>query len=436
MCWQIVSRMTLAIGMIGQSSCTCIVLPTDARQTAAGCEVETSVTSLDEGNSQVPLSENHANVMQRLERVSELDLVGHPSPLIGLLWLIEDEEGGEDAGWNIPVKVDRHALIRNGIRLEELSSRGRSTGGLRAGGVSRRSSLRFVLSANGLAYYVDDAHLVVTTKEIARAKWLEKLPKPKLETLVNGSITERRDAAFALGFWHVDPDDWAEPLASALTNTDRDVSFDVAYALGEMGPQAEKAIDALLKCLKSEDLTLREAAVFAVGKIGPKATTGLLALIDDRDSEVAIAAAKSLGVMGSVGKEAIPRLIEAAKRHNNNEELCARIATSIAAIDLGDAIPKLCQLLKSKQTGIRAFAADTIAEIGPPAQSCASGLLPLLTDPAIRSRIAAAHALSRIDLPEDFPTDALEAAAKDEDRHVSLWAQEALQVIKSKRKVE
>jgi HEAT repeat protein len=430
MCWQVVFNAIFAIGTMGQASCPSIVIKTDANPATAGCEVALPRTSAADAGSQVALSENHASIMRRLERMSDLDLVGHPSPLIGLLQLVRIEEGGDFNGWNIPVIEDRQALRRCGIRLEDLISSGFNTGGLRAGGVNRRSSLRFVLGVSGLAYYVNDKHLVVTTKEIARAKWLGELPKPKLDVLKHGSVPERRDAAFALGFWRLDPEVCVEPLVKALTDTDRDVCFDAAYALGEMGPAADKAIGDLLKLLKSEDLTRREAAVFALGKIGPKATKGLLALIDDSDSAIAIAAAKSVGVMGSVGKGAISGLIEAAQRHSNNEELCGKIATSIAGIDLGDAVPKLRELLKSDQAGVRSFAADTIAEIGPPGQSCASELLPLLTDPIIRVRIAAAYALARIDLPGDFPTDALEAASRDEDEHVRFWAKAALRTIK------
>lgn len=430
---QIIILALFAIGTIGLCSCSPIVFKTDESSATVGSEVESPRTSDDDAGSQVALAESHTTILRRLERVSDLDLIGHPAPMIGLLQLIRFEEGDDFNGWNIPVIEDRQALMRHGIRLDELVSSGLSTGGLRAGGVRRRSSLRFVLDASGLAYYVNDTHFVVTTKEIATAKWLGELPKPKLDVLRNGSVAERRATTFALGFWHLDPEVWVEPLVRALTDTDRDVCFDAAYALGEMGPPADKAVGGLLRLLKSKDLTLREAAVFALGKIGPKATTGLLALIDDPDSAIAVAAAKSVGVMGSVGNAAISGLIEGAQRHSDNEELCERIASSIAAIDLGDAVPKLRELLRSDQVGVRSFAASTLAEIGPPGQSCAADLLPLLTDSTIRVRIAAARALAQIDLPEDFPTDALETAAKDNDRHVSLWAQKALRAIKSRK---
>jgi HEAT repeat protein len=428
MYWQIIFWTIFALGTIGESSCSPIVIKTNATPATAGCEMESPTSPAEKDAPQAPPAQNHVNVMGRLDRVSKLDFLGHPAPLKGLLWLIEHKEGDEFAGWSIPVTVDRQALMRHGIRLDELV-----LSELRAGGVRRRSSLRFVFGVSGLAYYVNNENLVVTTKEIARAKWLGELPKPRLKSLGTGSVAERRDVAFALGFWRGDPDVWVNPLVQALTDTDRDVRFDVAYALGEMGPTAEKAIVDLLKLLKSEDLTLREAAVFALGKIGPKATTGLLKLIDDPDSAIAIAAAKSVGVMGSVGNQAIPGLIKAATRHIDNEELCDRIATSIAAIDLGDTIPKLRELVKSEEAGIRSFAATTIAKMGPLGQSCASDLLPLLTDPKVRVRIAAAYALASIDLPSDFPTIAIQAAVKDSNEYVRAWSRHALRVIKSNK---
>lgn len=360
-------------------------------------------------------------IFAELSRTSELDLTGHPAPYGGLVLMLGFREG-----WNLNAVTDEPALAKQGIHLFEVHPYNE----LRAGGVSRRTSLRFVLDTVGAAYYVDDQRLVVTTKQIARVQWLSQLKAPQPAGLRSPSVAERRDTAFAAGFWHLDPDVWVEPLCSALADSDREVSFDSAYALGEFGPQAANAIGPLIGLLKSKDLTLREAAVFALGKIGPQATDRLLGLLNDTDSGIAVAGAKAFAVMGSVGKRAVPRLVEAAELHAEQVDVCDSISVAISMIDPTGAIPTLRKLLTALNADVRAFAANTIAEIGRPARSCGKDLLPLLTDPSTRVRIAAARALSQIDLPPDFPTKELEAATTDPNEHVKLWAKSAIHRIR------
>lgn len=233
----------------------------------------------------------------------------------------------------------------------------------------------------------------------------------------------------------MDPEVWVEPLAIALNDDDRQVSFDAAYALGELGPPASAAIDALILLLQSSDPRRREAATFALGKIGPKAADRLLKLIDGMDESIAIAiaAAKAMNVMGSAGNSALSGLIEIAKRRSDGFDRRERLCEAVAAVGMGDALPKLRTFLKSDQAHVRTFSARTLANLRSRATSCGEDLLPLLSDQDIDVRGAAAYALANIDLDFDFPTDALEAAAKDDDRHVSLWAEEALRIIKSKQ---
>ncbi len=428
MFYQMVFSILFVSATICQDDSPPIVVNAPATHAASGCGAQSPEPHAQNVGAQPASKMHHGNVHRKLEGISDLDLTGHPAPIAGLLTLIGQDEGDELAGWNIQVLVDEHALTRHGIRLDELVP-----SELHASGVDRRSSLRFVLDSCGLGYYVGDKCVVVTTKPIAQIGWLSELPKPTPNSLKSDTIVERRNAAFAAGYRHIDPDTWIEPLTKALHDPDRQVAFDAAYALGVLGPQADRAINHLLKMLKSDDLTLREASVSALGKIGEKAVEGLLTSLDDPDSAIVFAAAKSLGVMGSAGKSAVPGLIAAGQRHSSNVDLCERIGTSISEIDLGDAIPKLRELLKSNQVGIRSFAAQTIGSIGPRANSCAEELLSLLADKNTRVRIAVAYALAHIDLAEDVPISELEAAAKDSDRHVQLWAQKALRVVKSKK---
>jgi HEAT repeat protein len=375
------------------------------------------------------------NVNEQLQVVSNLNAMGHGASYAAFVFALPT-----DFLWSIPTIVDEPALANNGINLNNMAL---PASPFHAGGVSRRSSLRFVLDAGGLAYFVDNnKRLVVTTKSLARAKWITTLQEPTIEDLKAESPEKRREAAFAAGFYHLDPDVWVLPLVNALDDVDRNVQFDCVFALAELGPQAKAAIDGLTALLKSKDLTLREGATWALGKIGPKALVKLGELIHDPDPAVALAATKAFEVMGSAGNEAVPTLIAAGKQYADQKanwddgeycKFCAAIASALSKIELGDAVDPLRVLLNSDSKGTRAFAANAIGDIGPHAQVCEPELQKLLSDDSIAVRRNAAYALARIDLPSTTATTALEAAAKDSDHHVTLWAKEALRVIKSKQ---
>lgn len=364
-----------------------------------------------------------------LDRESEFDFTGHSASLGALVTYLGFRGYGEPVGLGIPIEIDRFALFKKGIDLDELAP----YGAIHAGGVSRRSSLRFIFDAGGVGYYIDGQRLVVTTKQVARVSWLLQLKKPEMRSLASPDVEKRRETVFAAGFWPLDPVIWVEPLAKAVNDDDRQVSFDAAYALGELGPAAIGAIEALIQLLQHSDPRRREAATFALGKIGPNSADQLLKLIDGMDESIAIAAAKAMNVMGSAGNSALSGLIEIAKRRSDGFDRRESLCVAVAAVGMSDVLPKMRVLLKSDQARLRTFAARTLAELRSQAKSCGKDLLPLLSDRNTDVRIGAAYALANIDLDSDFPTEALEAAAKDSDRNVSLWAQSALSKIKSKK---
>jgi hypothetical protein len=222
------------------------------------------------------------DVKQELQRVSNLTLSGPDLNFEGLIIGLDNV-----LDWNIPLIVDDASLKKYAVQLSEVDF----PTTVEAGGITRRSSLRFVLDLGGVAYFVDDnRRIVVTTKPHARIQWLTQLNRPTAQDLSATSVEVRREAAFSLGFYDIDPQDWVSPLVRALDEADKDVQFDAAYALGELGPQADTAIDPLLRLLRSNDLTLRAAASNAVAKMGPKAASRLLELIDDPDRSIALAA--------------------------------------------------------------------------------------------------------------------------------------------------
>jgi formylglycine-generating enzyme required for sulfatase activity/serine/threonine protein kinase len=246
------------------------------------------------------------NVNGQLQEISDLNFLGHGASYAGLVSALSTDFLG-----SIPTILDEPALARNGSNLDNMAL---PPSPFHAGRVSRRSSLRFVLDVGGLGYFVDEnKKLVVTTKPLARVKWMTTLPNPTIEDLKAGSLEKRREAAFAAGFYHLDPDVWVLPLVRALDDADRDIQFDSVFALGELGSQANDGIDALIALLKSKDLTLREVATYALGRIGAKALVRLGELIYDPDPAIALAAINAFAVMGNAGNEAVPELITAGK---------------------------------------------------------------------------------------------------------------------------
>ena len=301
--------------------------------------------------------------------------------------------------WGIPLTVDQVGLRKFGLHLNEI----RFSGSLRAGGVSRRSSLRFVLDLAGIGYYVDDnRRIVVTTKPLAKLQWLSQLRKPQLQDLNALSVDVRRDTVFSAGFWRIDGEHWEQALVSALEDSDRDVQFDAAYALGEIGAQETATIDALCKLLQSDDRTLREVATYSMAKIGPRAIPKLVNLIYHKDRDFGRSAIISLGAMGSAGNDAVLPLIEAGVKisedptYRDREDYssyCREIAAALAQVEQGDAAATLCKLLSSRNAVTRSFAVVTITEIGR-AEGCEAELLKLLSDPSTQVRRDTAYAFT------------------------------------------
>lgn len=98
-----------------------------------------------------------------LDRESEFDLTGHPASWGALVTYLE-LRGYRDLGLGIPIEIDQFALSKQGVDLDNLGP----YWVLHAGGVSRRSSLRFIFDAGGVSYYIDGQRLIVTTKQVAR----------------------------------------------------------------------------------------------------------------------------------------------------------------------------------------------------------------------------------------------------------------------------
>lgn len=373
-------------------------------------------------------------IQKELEVVSVFDFEGHSSSLGGFVLLLAEypklEAGllGPEGFWGpIAVLVDEEALRRNGVDLYRVTFFGPG-GQFRAAGVSRRSSLRFILDSCGVAYYVNDKQVIVTTKEIAKSVWLAQLAEPAIAQLSSKNLSERRSLVFTLGFGGIDAESWVGPLISLLRESDREVVFDAAFALGGFGPRAKDAILPLIQLLGSRDLTLREAACYAIAKIGPLAIDPLLGQANNAGSDVSVACVKSIGLMGSAGRQSAPKLLEMIKSKPNDVSLARMVSCALAEIDPYGSVPELRRMLLDENVSIRKFALSALGSIGEVARASRKSIdnsdelvgeiFDMLSSDEVEIRRAAVRSLLFIEIPESVSLAPLEKLLNDEDSEV------------------
>jgi HEAT repeat protein len=186
----------------------------------------------------------------------------------------------------------------------------------------------------------------------------------------------------------------------------------------------------------------QKRAAMALGHMGPEAIDAVPALIDklfharntvDVDMIQSIA-----GALVGIGKAAVPELIKELGKETtddpgplqrNRKTRAEGIVHMLGLIgpDAADAVPLLCQRLKSKSLRLRQATTWALAEInGNPSRSVPA-LISVLNDPEASVRSSAISALATFDPTEEI-TAAL-AKRKDDREDVRTAAKEALFTI-------
>jgi HEAT repeat protein len=171
-------------------------------------------------------------------------------------------------------------------------------------------------------------------------------------------------------------------LVAGLKDVHSGMRGDLVYALMRIGPGARDAVPALVDLLtKDKEVTVRERAAATLGVIGPgseAATAGLTRALRDKEQRVRWYAARALGKMGPA---AVPALIEA---------LCGKddLLRAYAADSLGDVgveekavVAALSAALGDRAQNVRWTAARSLGRLGPAARDALPGLKKLLDDP-------------------------------------------------------
>jgi HEAT repeat protein len=117
---------------------------------------------------------------------------------------------------------------------------------------------------------------------------------PLARALTHTNRIARANAAFGLGA--LDDRRGVEPLLEALGDPHAEVRREAAWALGAIGASA--GVDALLGALRDDEAKVRAQAAWALGAIGDdRAAEGLTAALGDKDVKVRRQAAWALGAV-------------------------------------------------------------------------------------------------------------------------------------------
>jgi hypothetical protein len=254
-------------------------------------------------------------------------------------------------------------------------------------------------------------------------------------------------------------------LVSALGDPDAEVRAAAAWAIGAAGEGrepagAEAATRPLAEALRDPQEAVRAAAARALGALGPKANASvpaLLATLDDPRADVRAAAALALAGM-ELSAVAVPSLVHSLGSDDDYvrgfaawslgnlgpaaesavpalvealgaDDTATIVAAALARIGpaAARAVPALAADLRGPDAGRRWRAARTLGRIGPVADGAVPDLRAALRDPNEMVRAHAARALGRIGAAARPAAADLQRATGDSDAGVRAEARQALE---------
>jgi HEAT repeat protein len=146
--------------------------------------------------------------------------------------------------------------------------------------------------------------------------------RPPMETLVTGTVEQRRQAA--LDLQQLGPK--AEPaipvLVTAMRDADPELRLRAAQALGAIGKTKNAVVEALIVALRDENADVRRAAVDAFGRLDrfPMAAfPELIQKLGDKDSLVCVLTMSTFQTLGQLCTGALVKGLidpDALVRHN------------------------------------------------------------------------------------------------------------------------
>lgn len=179
-------------------------------------------------------------------------------------------------------------------------------------------------------------------------------------------------------------------MARLLTHGEPDVRRLAAEAINNLDAVPEQSIEPLMSALQHDEAPIRTAAVRALSRIGPKASP------------------------------AVPTVVAAIRKYSDDPQALAEddyLVPYWALLHrIGDqSVPALRELLTDRNRLIRALAALTLGQIGPPAKAAVESLLVALKDNDAFLVFSAAVALCRIGEAETEALAAVKRGLNSED---------------------
>ena len=278
-------------------------------------------------------------------------------------------------------------------------------------------------------------------KRVAALRTLKTFPASDavvaalLGALKDKSDGPRLNAAYVLGQFGTDPYRVVPALMETLDDENSMVRAAAAAALGSFGKEAAPALSKLGSLMADTDLEVRRGAIqglsgFAaanieaqaliagrlqdpapyvrsravnalshVGKASRNYLPQFIAALADGSDQVREEAAQEIGALGAAGAPAFPAMIAASRNPDDRTPYFLKYAIrDIAATQSVSPVPLLIAALNDPGNTIdgRAFAAETLGELGPSARAAEPDLLKASKEASARVRSAAAEALAKV----------------------------------------
>lgn len=295
----------------------------------------------------------------------------------------------------------------------------------------------------------------------------EQLVPPIVRSLRDPDQTVRRNAAWVAEQLGPLAKDAVPGLIEMLEEDEISSRVNASSALSTIGADAKKAIPALIKATGDKHSAVRANACYGLGRIGiasEECLSALLARSDDPESSVRHAVVHALWALNSSTqqvrecvckriKDAAPAIrrdaiwagralkldanafLPALKDAIQDSEFDVRDIAGLVLTDFGEkSLPVLIEMASHRITDVRVRAVWAIGHMHAKGKAATSKVLELLKkDPEARVRSQSAAALGAIGESLDEVVPALKNALKDNDKHVRTRAQEALDLIDSRK---
>ena len=184
--------------------------------------------------------------------------------------------------------------------------------------------------------------------------------------------------------------------------------------------------------MKDPKPSIRLPAALALWKVQGDARIvipAVVSVLKEKDERLRLKALETLQKFGTEAISAGPELREGLRDPRGVVRVAAAGATWAVTHDHAVVTPVLAAALAEEEDSVRIQAGETLAEIGPRAKLALPATIDALQDPNVGVRLAAAHAVWRMDHNASAIVDVLIAAVKGRVKDLRLKGIEILEEL-------